>query len=130
MHIDKLTQIVISICIKIHNKIGPGCYEKVYEEILYYELTKMGFKVERQILMPIEWEEIRLEGAFKLDLLIEDKLIVELKSINPLPSVFFKQIRTHLSLMDLKYGMLANFKVDMMREGIHRVYNNKGREEM
>ncbi|MCY7291849.1 MAG: GxxExxY protein [Ferruginibacter sp.] len=130
MHIDQLTKIVISICIKIHNKIGPGCYEKVYEEILYYELTKMGFKVERQILMPIAWEELRVEGAFKLDLLVEDRLIIELKSVNPLPSVFFKQIRTHLSLMDLKYGMLINFKVDMMREGLHRVYNNNGREQM
>ena len=130
MHIDQLTKIVISICIKIHNKIGPGCYEKVYEEILYYELTKMGFKVERQILMPIAWEELRVEGAFKLDLLVEDRLIIELKSLNPLPSVFFKQIRTHLSLMDLKYGMLINFKVDMMREGVHRVYNNNGREQM
>jgi len=90
----------------------------------------MGFKVERQILMPIAWEELRVEGAFKLDLLVEDRLFIELKSVNPLPSVFFKQIRTHLSLMDLKYGMLIKFKVDMMREGLHRVYNNNGQKQM
>lgn len=130
MHIDKLTQIVISICIKIHNKIGPGCYEKVYEEILYYELTKMGFKVERQILMSLDWEELKVDRAYKLDLLVDDRLILELKCLNPMPSVYFKQIRTHLSLMDLKYGMLINFKVDMMRDGLHRVYNNNGREQM
>ena len=90
----------------------------------------MGFKVERQILMPIAWEELRVEGAFKLDLLVEDRLIIELKSLNSRPSLFLKQIRTHLSLMDLKYGMLINFKVDMMREAVHRVYNNNGREQM
>ncbi|MBK6632982.1 MAG: GxxExxY protein [Chitinophagaceae bacterium] len=130
MDINILTGIVIELCIKIHSKIGPGCFERVYEEILYYELTKLGFKVERQILLPIVYEELKIENAYKLDLLVEDMLVIELKSLSPLPPVYFKQIRTQLSLINLKNGMLLNFKVELMKEGIHRVYNNHGRMKL
>ena len=130
MDIDKLTGIVVDICIKIHSKIGPGCFEKVYEELLYYELTKLGLKVQRQLLLPIQYEELNIENAYKLDLLVEDKLVRELKTLYPLPPVFFKQIRTQLSLLNLKYGMLLNFKVELMKDGIHRVFNNFGKESM
>lgn len=127
MDINTLTGIVVDLCIKIHSRIGPGCFEKVYEEILFYELTKLGLKVERQLLLPVKYEEMQIENAYKLDLLVEEMLVLELKSVNPLPPVFFKQIRTQLSLLDLKYGMLLNFKVELMKEGIHRVFNNHGR---
>lgn len=130
MDIHKLTGIVVDLCIKIHSKIGPGCFEKVYEEILYYELTKLGLKVQRQLLLPIEYEELNIDNAFKLDLLVEDMLVIELKTLYPLPPVFFKQIRTYLSLLNLKYGMLLNFKVELMKDGIHRVFNNFGRESL
>lgn len=130
MGIDKLTGIIVDLCIKIHSKIGPGCFERVYEEVLYYELNKLGLKVQRQLLLPIQYEELNIENAYKLDLLIEDKLILELKTVHPLPSVYFKQIRTQLSLLNLKYGMLLNFKVELMKDGIHRVFNNFGRESM
>jgi GxxExxY protein len=127
MHIDELTRIVINQCINILKKIGPGCFEKVYEEILYYELTKMGLNVKRQLLFPIIWDECLLvDNAYKLDLLIEDQLIAELKSIYYLPPVYFKQIHSHLSLLNLKYGMLINFKVTLMKDGIYRIFNNKG----
>ena len=127
MDINALTGIVIELCIKIHSKIGPGCFERVYEEILYYELTKLGFKVERQILLPIAYEDLKIDNAYKLDLLVEDMLVLELKTLHPLPPVYFKQIRTHLSLLNLKHGMLLNFKVELMKDGIHRVFNNHGR---
>ncbi|MEO6253462.1 MAG: GxxExxY protein [Ferruginibacter sp.] len=130
MDINILTGIVIQLCIKIHSKIGPGCFEKVYEEILYYELTRIGLKVERQILLPVAYEEMKIENAYKLDLLVEDKLVLELKSVYPLPPVFFKQVRTQLSLLNLKHGMLLNFKVELMKDGIHRVFNNFGREKL
>lgn len=130
MGIDKLTGIIVDLCIKIHSKIGPGCFERVYDEVLYYELNKLGLKVQRQLLLPIQYEELNIENAYKLDLLIEDKLILELKTVHPLPSVYFKQIRTQLSLLNLKYGMLLNFKVELMKDGIHRVFNNFGRESM
>ena len=128
MKINELTGIVIGLCIKIHSKVGPGCFEKVYEEILYYELNKLGIKVDRQLLLPIDYEELTVEKAYKLDLLVEDMLILELKSIHPLPTVYFTQIKTHLALLDLKHGLLLNFKVDLMKDGIYRVFNNFGRE--
>ena len=127
MDINTLTEVVIGLCIKIHSRIGPGCYERVYEEILYYELTKLGFKVERQVLLPIVYDDLKIDNAYKLDLLVEDMLVLELKTLHPLPPVYFKQIRTHLTLLELKYGMLLNFKVELMKDGIHRVFNNHGR---
>lgn len=129
MDINTLTGIVVDLCIKIHSRIGPGCFEKVYEEILYYELTKLGITVHRQCLLPIQWEELNIENAYKVDLLVDNKLVLELKAISPLPSVYFKQIRTHLGLLNLKHGMIINFKVDLMKDGIPRVFNNFGREE-
>ncbi|RXK60629.1 GxxExxY protein [Lacibacter luteus] len=128
MHIDELTNLVINFCIKIHTRIGSGCFEKVYEEVLYYELIKAEVKVERQLLLPISYEELTIKRAYKLDLLVDDKLILELKSVHPLPSVYFNQLQTHLVLTILKHGLLLNFKVPLMKDGIHRVFNNKGRE--
>ena len=130
MNINTLTGIVINLCIKIHSTVGPGCFEKVYEEILYYELIGKGFNVKRQLCLPINYEKLHIENAYKLDLLVDDRLVIELKSINPMPSVFYKQIRTQLSLLNLKHGLLLNFKVELMKEGIFRVYNNAGRERL
>ena len=129
MEINELTAIIVNLCIKIHSKIGPGCFEKVYEEILYYELCKLGILVHRQLLLPIEYESLQINDAYKLDMLVENKLILELKSVHPLPSVYFKQVKTQLGLLNLKHGMLLNFKVDLMKDGICRVYNNFGEEE-
>lgn len=128
MEINKLTGIVVDLCIKIHSKVGPGCFERVYEEILYYELCKLGIEVKRQLLLPIQWEDLHIDWAYKLDLLVENKLILELKSMHPLPPVYFNQLQTHLSCLHLKHGMLINFKVVLMKDGIHRVFNNSGAE--
>lgn len=128
MSINELTGIVVDLCIKIHSRIGPGCFERVYEEILYYELTKLGLKVQRHLLLAINYETLRIENAYKIDLLIENMLVLELKTVEPLPSVYFKQVRTQLCLLNLKYGMLINFKVALMKDGIHRVFNNLGKE--
>jgi GxxExxY protein len=128
MNINRLTGAVVDACIKIHSSIGPGCYERVYEETLYYELTKLGFSVDRQLLLPITYDKLHIEDAYKLDLLVEDRLVLELKSVFPLPPVYFNQVRTYLSLLNLKNGMLLNFKVPLMKEGIHRVFNNFGAE--
>ena len=130
MEINQLTGLVVDLCIKIHSRIGPGCFERVYEEVLYYELSKRGTIVKRQILLPIDYEELHIKKGYKLDMLVEEKLILELKTLHPLPPVSFDQIRTHLSLLNLKYGMLLNFKVSLMKDGIHRVFNNNGRESM
>lgn len=128
--IEELAAVVVDVCIKIHKRVGPGCFERVYEEILYYELVKLGYRIQRQIMMPIEYDELYIPDAYKLDLILEDILVLELKSVYPLPPVFFKQIRTQLSLLNLKHGFLINFKVELMKDGIHRVYNNFGRENI
>jgi len=80
--------------------------------------------------MPLDYEELHIKNAYKLDLLIDDRLIAELKSVYPLAPVYFNQLKTHLSLLNLKHGMLINFKVPLMKDGIHRVFNNKGKEEL
>ncbi len=93
-------------------------------------MIQAEIKVERQLLLPINYEELNIKRAYKLDLLVDDKLIVELKSIHPLPPVFYNQLQTHLVLTNLKHGLLLNFKVPLMKDGIHRVFNNKGREQI
>lgn len=128
MEINELTGIIVNLCVKIHTRIGPGCFERVYEEILYHELNKQNITVHRQMMLPIQYDELHIENAYRLDLLVENKLILELKSVYPLPAVYFKQIKTQLSLLNLKHGMILNFKTEKMRDGIHRVYNNFGDE--
>ena len=128
MDINDLAGIIVNLCIKIHRRIGPGCFEKVYEEILYYELQQLNIVVQRQLMLPIQYDSLTIENAYKLDLLVENKLVLELKSVYPLPSVHFKQIKTQLSLLNLKHGMILNFKTEKMKDGIHRVFNNFGEE--
>ncbi len=125
MEVEALIRIVIGLAIKIHNHIGPGCFEKVYEEILYYELSKLDIEVKRQVFFPIKYEGLLIRNAYKLDLLIEDKLVVELKSVEPLPPVYFQQIKSQLSLLQIRNGMILNFKTALMKDGIYRIYNNK-----
>jgi GxxExxY protein len=127
MEINDLTGFIVDTCVRIHSTIGPGCFEKVYEEILYYELQKNSIPVQRQVLLPIKYESLLIEDAYKLDLLVDNKLIIELKSIEQLLGIHFKQLQTHLKLMNLKNGLLLNFKVDLMKDGIHRVFNNFGK---
>ncbi len=126
MEINQLTKTVIESCIKIHTTVGPVCFERVYEEILYYELIRKGIKTERQVTMPICYETLLISGAFKLDLLIDDQLIAELKSIEVVLPIHYKQMTTYLKLMNLKHGIILNFKVNLMKEGIFRVFNNCG----
>jgi len=128
MDTEQLIRTIIGFAIKIHSKIGPGCFEKVYEEILYYELQKSGIIVHRQLVLPISYDDLHIENAYKLDLLIENKIVVELKSVFPLHPVYFKQLKTQLALLKLKNGLILNFKTELMKDGIHRVYNNFGEE--
>jgi GxxExxY protein len=127
MDINILTGTVLDACIKIHTTIGPGCFERVYEEALYYELIKRNTLVERQILMPVIYEQLHVEDAYRLDLLVEKKLIVEIKSLERIAPVHFKQVMTYLKLSGLKNGVLLNFNVEWMKDGFHRVFNNDGK---
>jgi GxxExxY protein len=126
MEVNQLTGIVLDACIKIHTEIGPGCFERVYEETLYYELIKRNLYVERQLLMPIHYEELAIYDAYRIDLLLENKVVIEIKSIERIAPVHFKQVMTYLKLSKLKNGLLLNFNVEWMKEGFHRVFNNDG----
>lgn len=126
MEINEITGIVLDACIKIHTEIGPGCFEKVYEETLNYEILERRLRIERQLVLPIRYEEVFVEDAYKIDLLVEDKLVIEIKSVERIHPVHFKQVKTYLKLMKLKNGILLNFNVEWMKNGFYRVFNNDG----
>lgn len=108
----------------VYKALGPGLLESVYEEALAYELKKRGLKVERQKEVPIHYDGQILNTALRLDMLVEDQIIIELKSVKDLQDVFFKQTRTYLRLMGLHLGILVNFNVDnILDNAIHRVLN-------
>ena len=114
---------VINCSIKVHKELGPGLLEKVYEEALCYMLRKEGLKVEKQKELPIFFDGVKLESIYKLDLLVEDKLIIELKSVESLSDIHLAQTLTYLKLGGLKLGLLINFNVSLLKNGIKRVIN-------
>lgn len=108
---------------KVFNALGPGLLESVYEEALAYQLIKDGCKVERQVVVPLFYDGQRLETDLRIDLLVNDKVIVELKSVLEMREVFFKQTRTYLKLMGIKLGLLVNFTTDDINASIYRILN-------
>lgn len=108
---------------KVYNTLGPGLFESVYESALYYELTKMNLKVERQLEITIPYEQIILDSAFKIDLLVEDKVIIELKSVEDLAPIHYKQITNYLKLTNKRLGLLVNFNSTNILDNIKRIAN-------
>ena len=108
----------------VYKALGPGLLESVYEEAMVYELQKRGLKVTRQMEVPIHYDGHILKTPLRLDLLVEDRVVVELKSVKELQDVFFKQTRTYLRLLNLQVGILVNFNTDdILEDSIHRVVN-------
>ena len=105
----------------VYNDLGPGLLESVYEEALCYELEQRGLRVERQKPVPIVYKGNVLKTDLRLDLMVEDKIIIELKSVEELKPVFYKQTKTYLKLMNKRIGLLVNFGEFDMKEGIHRI---------
>ncbi|MEN9548923.1 MAG: hypothetical protein RIR12_1514 [Bacteroidota bacterium] len=114
---------VLNICFDIHKRYGPGLFEKVYEEILCYELTKRGIDFKRQFPIPVTHDDVKLEIGFVADIIIEDLLLIELKSVAKLEDVHFKQVLTYLKLTGLRLGLLINFNEVMLKNGIKRIAN-------
>ena len=123
MDINELTEKIIGICIKIHKELGPGLYESIYEEALCYEISKSGLNFTRQKPVNVYYDNIKLGIGFNADVIIEEMVIVELKSVENLAAVNFKQTLTYLRLTNLKLGLLINFNVKILTEGIHRIVN-------
>ena len=123
MEENKLSYIIIGLCIKIHNKLGPGLLESAYEECLGYELTKIGLNYTRQEIVPITYEEIKLEHGYRADIIVEKKVIIEIKSVENIMPIHSAQLLTYLKLKKVKLGLLINFNSPSMREGIKRIVN-------
>lgn len=120
---NEISKVVFDLCVLIHKKYGPGLFENVYEEIMCHELKKMDIPFTRQQGIPLIHDDIRMEIGFRADIIIENKVILELKSIEALADIHYKQLLTYLKLTDLKLGMLINFNVPLIKDGIHRIVN-------
>lgn len=124
MHENEIAKIVVDSCYHIHKRLGPGLLETVYEVILFHELQRRGLKVERQVPIPVKWDNIIFEEGFRADLVVENKVIVELKSVEHISRVHSKQLLTYLRLTDKRLGLLINFGSEIIKTGIKRVANN------
>lgn len=120
---NQISYHIIGRALEIHRKLGPGLLESAYEKILAYELRKIGMLVECQVSKPLKWESIEIEKAYRIDLIVENKVIVELKCLDEVNPVHFSQLLTYLKLSDLKLGLILNFKTKILKDGIYRVAN-------
>ena len=121
---NEISYIIRGCIFEVYNKLGPGLLESAYEECLFYELKKTGLYVEKQKALPLIYEEVKLDIGYRIDIIIENKLILEIKSVEALNDVHFAQLMTYLKLTDCKLGMLLNFNVSLIKNGIKRVVNN------
>lgn len=121
---NEISKVVVDLCFKIHKHYGPGLFESVYEEIFCYELGKTGIPFKRQHPVPLIHEEIKMEAGFRADVIINEKVIIELKSVETLADVHYKQVLTYLKLTGCNLGLLINFNMPLIKDGIHRIVNN------
>ena len=121
---NEISKIIVDKCYHIHVELGPGLLESVYEEILYFELVNEGLKVERQKALPVYWKGIKMKVGFRTDLIVENKVIIELKSVESIAPVHPKQLLTYLKIANMKLGLLINFNEKLIKNGITRIVNN------
>lgn len=115
---------ILDQAFKIHTELGPGLLESVYETCLHYELTEAGYDAQTQVPVPMNYKNIRFEAGFRIDLLVNNSVLVEIKSVENLAPVHFAQTLTYLRMKKLKLGLLINFNTKFLKDGIHRVVNN------
>ena len=120
---NEIAKLVVDAAYKVHTGLGPGLYEIVYEVTLAHELKKRGLAVERQVPIPIEYDSIKFDEGFKADVIVEDKVILELKSVEQLTKAHKKQLLTYLRLADKRLGLLINFGEALIKDGIVRIVN-------
>jgi GxxExxY protein len=121
---NELSKIILDSAFKIHRTIGPGLLESVYKECLYHELKKSGLIVIKEKPVPLIYNEIKMEVGYRADLFVENKLLIEVKAIEALNDIHFSQVLTYLRLSQCKLGLLINFNVTLLKNGIRRVVNN------
>ena len=112
---------ILKSAYKVHSELGPGLLENAYEECLFYELNSQGVKVEKQKILPLVYQDIKLDSGYRLDLLVDDRVVVEIKSVASFNEVHFAQILTYMKLSKCKIGLLINFNVKSLKQGIKRL---------
>jgi len=120
---NEISKIVFDCALKVHQALGPGLLESSYEECLYYELKKTGLLIEKQKALPLIYEDVKMEIGYRVDLIIERKFIVEVKSVEALNDVHLAQVLTYLKLSNCKLGLLINFNVSLLKNGVKRIIN-------
>ena len=118
---NELSKIIIGCAMEVHTKLGPGLLESAYQECLYYELKKEGFKVDKEKPQPIVYKEIQLDHGYRIDLLVEDKVVIEIKAVDAFTDVHTAQVLTYLKLGNYKLGLILNFNVLSLKKGIKRI---------
>ncbi len=120
---NELSKIVIGCAIEVHKQLGPGLLESAYQECLYYELCNQGLSIEKEKPMPIVYKDIKLDHGYRIDLLVENKLVLELKTVECFTDVHIAQVLTYLNLGGYKLGLLINFHTTLLKNGIKRIIN-------
>ena len=123
MNENELAKIVVDAAYHVHRTLGPGLFESVYQAVLIHELRKRGLHIQDEVPVPVIWESVQLEVGFKADVIVEGKLILELKSVEAVHPVHKKQLLTYLRLTDCRLGLLINFGAELIKDGISRVVN-------
>jgi GxxExxY protein len=124
MNENELSKIVVDCIFKVHKNLGPGLLESAYEECLFYELSKTNLVIERQKPLPLFYETIKMEIGYRLDFLIDNKVVIEVKAVEALNDVHKAQVITYLKLSGTKLALLVNFNVVLIKDGIKRIVNN------
>lgn len=120
---NEISSKIIGCAIEVHKQLGPGLLESAYQECLYYELKQMGFNVRKEKPMPVIYKEVVLDHGYRIDLLVEEKVVVEIKTVEALNEVHTAQVLTYLKLGNFKLGLLLNFNVTVLKKGIKRLIN-------
>ena len=115
---------IVDAAMQVHTRLGPGLLESIYERVLAYELEKRGLKADRQVAIPLRYDNLSFEEGFRADLIVDETVLVELKSVEALAPVHGKQVLTYLKLTNLRLGLLINFGAAMLKDGIKRIANN------
>ncbi|MGI8893702.1 MAG: GxxExxY protein [Bacteroidia bacterium] len=124
MEENMLSNKIIGCAIKVHTDLGPGLLESTYKECLFYELNKNGMYTLKEVALPLVYEEVKLEIGYRIDLLVMEKVIIEIKAVDALNDVHLAQVLTYLKLSKCKLGLLMNFNVSRIKDGIKRIVNN------
>ncbi|WKZ59834.1 MAG: GxxExxY protein [Cyclobacteriaceae bacterium] len=121
---NEISYKIIGLALELHKSLGPGLLESAYENALAFDLKEHGFDIKQQVPMPFVYKEVKMEVGYRIDLVVDNKVLIEIKSLEALAPVHFAQTLTYLKLSGLKLGLLINFNTKILKDGIHRLVNN------